>query len=139
MANPSKKGSFTEPVIISLTAAVAAFTGMLFGIVSLGIVLIFIALTVLSVIASFGSTFSRKKLDRFFEGANLKNAADVFPTIHHVDRDVNKETYFIKMPAGLCQNDFENKKQAIEQFLDKDVELKYKNGMLSIEAKNRVK
>lgn len=69
--------------------------------------------------------FGKAKLEGLFESVGLKNTKDQYPTIKEIKKDEFTETYFVKMPAGICTNDFVKVQQEIEQFLNKRICIEY--------------
>jgi S-DNA-T family DNA segregation ATPase FtsK/SpoIIIE len=88
--------------------------------------------------------FRTKKLDYFFKACNLQ-CDGKFPKIlkHKKLMDENKkiygEEYKILMPIGMCMNDFEKKKEAMEQYKRGKVEIWFDNNLFIKIDRRKVK
>ena len=71
----------------------------------------------------------KKDLNIFFKSTGLKNKLDQYPKII---KSKNKG-YIVTIPTGISEADFKKQKLALENYLNKQIDIKNKNGYINIE------
>lgn len=72
-------------------------------------------------------------LDKFYKDVELKNKQDIYPEVY---REFNTELgkkYLVTIPIGLELKHFTDLKNALEQQINKKVDVQYKNGFVEIQ------
>jgi S-DNA-T family DNA segregation ATPase FtsK/SpoIIIE len=81
-------------------------------------------------------TMTWSKLQVVFKNVGL-GVDGVYPLLKTKKKTKHSVIYKYTLPAGLCLSDFDKKKEAIEQYLGRDVDLKYTYKELFIEVYNK--
>lgn len=79
---------------------------------------------------------SWSKFDRLWKSLGLVKGTST-PYLKGTEKTDHSKIYKFTLPAGLCSDDFEKNKQAIEQFVGSDIEIKYTYKQLQIEVFNQ--
>lgn len=71
--------------------------------------------------------------NNFFDSVGLKNKIDEKPKLLDKHKQENKNVYIFSIPEGLCLSDFEKYKEAMEQRLNNQIDIKYENKRIIID------
>ena len=71
--------------------------------------------------------------NNFFDSVGLKNKLDEKPKLLDKHKQENKNVYIFSIPEGLSLSDFMKYKQAIEQQLNNQIDIKYENKRIIID------
>lgn len=71
--------------------------------------------------------------NNFFDSVGLKNKIDEKPKLLDKHKQENKNVYIFSIPEGLCLSDFEKYKEAMEQQLNNQIDIKYENKRIIID------
>lgn len=94
--------------------------------------------TILKCIGVFGIAYyyaTWSKFDRIFRGLKL-DVNGVYPLLKSKRKTEYSTIYRFTLPAGLSLKDFEDKKDAIEQYLGRSIDIKYTYKEIYIEVYN---
>ena len=69
----------------------------------------------------------------FFDSIGLKNKLDEKPKLLDSHKKENKNSYIFSIPQGLSLSDFEEYKEAMEQQLNNQIEIRYENKRIIID------
>ena len=69
----------------------------------------------------------------FFDSIGLKNKLDEKPKLLDSHKKENKNSYIFSIPQGLSLSDFEKYKEAMEQQLNNQIEIRYENKRIIID------
>lgn len=76
-------------------------------------------------------------IDNFFKEVELKNKQDIYPKVYkEFDTELGRK-YILHLPVGLELNDFFKLKNALEQQINKKIDMKYKDGFIEIQFINK--
>ncbi len=72
-------------------------------------------------------------LEKFLKNTGLKNFSGEIPKQIKITKGEKGDVYYFSLPDGLSSNDFSKYKIALEEKLDKEIDIKCKNGHILIE------
>lgn len=70
------------------------------------------------------------KYDKLWRMCGLENKAGQIPIVIKEEKEENKTTIVLHLPEGLCQNDFEKKKEQLEQALNAKIEFGFNKNLV---------
>ena len=71
--------------------------------------------------------------NNFFDSVGLKNKLDEKPKLLDKHKQENKNVYIFSIPEGLSLSDFEKYKEAMEQQLNNQIDIRYENKRIIID------
>jgi S-DNA-T family DNA segregation ATPase FtsK/SpoIIIE len=113
--------------IVKAAAPLLAFAGITVGL-GIPLALYGAGMTMISYHA-----LSKSKHTRVFKECGLYSQSGAMPMLKGKKETDYSKIYYYTLPAGLCLKNFVDKQDAIEQFIGREVDLRYEYKMLIIE------
>ena len=80
----------------------------------------------------------RYNLEDFFKNAGLVNKSGEFPIQKKIVTEGDIDTYYMSIPDGLSSKNFFDYKQPLEEKYNRNIEIKYDDGLVLIEVSKKV-